>query len=89
MIRKEGWGRTRRYYSCTVSWCWVEWRLRRRKDDVYILVDARQLPGWPSGRERPCVLVLSCFIVIFVAEDSARTPQPRFLTVVISSIADG
>ena len=55
----------------------------------YVLVDTGQLPRWPDGRECPCVLVLSFFFIIVIAEDSARSPQAWFLAAMVSFIADG
>ena len=58
--------------------------------DRYVLIDTGQLPGWPDGRERPCVFVLCVFIlIIIIAQDSTRTPKAWFLTAWVSSIADG
>lgn len=90
MMRMEGCGRTRRYFSFTVSWRGIgRGEVGKRREHSYVLIDTGQLSGWPDGRERPRVLVLSFFFFfIVVAQNSTRTPHPWFLTAVVSSIAD-
>lgn len=91
MMRREGWGRTRRYCGFRgVSWLvggMLGGELRGREGG-YVLIDTGELPGRADGRKRPCVFVFSFFVVVVVAEDSARSSRALLLAAVGWSVAD-